>query len=108
MRGVPYSEDEEAVQQVGIRVEESTDEPRSVVETELDFSGPTAEGGVFPRTQAALLPAFAGFVDFATAGTEISGDFRCADCGYGAVVRGALPRCPMCGGSVWEHRGLRH
>jgi rubrerythrin len=85
--GVPYSEDEEAVQQVGIRVEESTDEPRSVVETELDDSG---------------------FVDFAAAGTEISGDFRCADCGYGAVVHGALPRCPMCGGSVWENRGPRH
>jgi rubrerythrin len=85
--GVPYSEDEEAVQQVGIRVEESTDEPRSVVEPELDDSG---------------------FVDFAAAGTEISGDFRCADCGYGAVVHGALPRCPMCGGSVWENRGPRH
>jgi hypothetical protein len=133
---------------VGIRVEESTDEPRSVVETELDDFGPTgeggviprtpgalppafaptaeggvfprtpgallpafaptAEGGVFPRTPGALLPAFAGFVDFAAAGTETSGDVRCADCGYGAVVHGALPRCPMCGGSVWENRGRRH
>ena len=113
---------------VGIRVEESTDEPRSVVETELDDFGPTgeggviprtpaalppafaptAEGGVFPRTPGVLLPAFAGFVDFAAAGTETSGDVRCADCGYGAVVHGALPRCPMCGGSVWENRGLRH
>ena len=72
---------------VGIRVEESTDEPRSVVEMDLDFSG---------------------FVDYATAGTEISGDFRCADCGYGAVVHGALPPCPMCGGSVWENRGPRY
>lgn len=87
MLGVPYSEDEEAVQQVGIRVEESTDEPRSVVETKLDFSD---------------------FVDYATAGTELAGDFRCADCGYGAVVHGALPRCPMCGGSVWENRRPRY
>ena len=92
---------------MGVRVEESTDGPRSVAETELDGSGPTADGGVFPRTPAALLPALSGFVDFATAGTQISGDFRCADCGYGAVVHGALPRCPMCGGSVWENRGLR-
>jgi hypothetical protein len=112
---------------VGIRVEESTDEPRSVVETELDDFGPTGEGGVipptpaalpsafaptgeagvFPRTPAALPPAFAGFADFAAAGTETSGDVRCADCGYGAVVHGALPLCPMCGGSVWENRGLR-
>jgi hypothetical protein len=85
--GRTLSEDEEAVQQVGIRVEESTDEPRSVVETELDDSG---------------------FLDFAAAGTESSGDVRCADCGYGAVVHGALPRCPMCGGSVWENRRPRH
>lgn len=86
--GRTFSEDEGAVHQVGIRVEESTDEPRAVVETDL-------------------LPASAGFVDFAAAGTEISGDFRCADCGYGAVIHGALPRCPMCGGSVWENRGPR-
>jgi hypothetical protein len=85
--GRTFSEDEEAVQQVGIRVEESTDGPRSVAEVQLEDSG---------------------FADFAAAGTEISGDVRCADCGYGAVVHGALPRCPMCGGSVWENRGLRH
>ena len=85
--GRTFSEDEEAVQQVGIRVEESTDRPRSVAEVQLED---------------------VGFADFAAAGTEISGDVRCADCGYGAVVHGALPRCPMCGGSVWENRGLRH
>jgi hypothetical protein len=84
--GRTLSEDEEAVQQVGMRVEESTDEPRSVVEIELEDSG---------------------FMDFSAVGTVISGDVRCADCGYGAVVRGALPQCPMCGGSVWETRGLR-
>jgi hypothetical protein len=72
---------------MGIRVEESTDGPRSVVETELHDPG---------------------FLNFAAAGSETSGDVRCADCGYGAVVHGALPRCPMCGGSVWENRDLRH
>ena len=81
--GRTFSEDEEAVQQVGIRVEES----RSGPEMQLDDLG---------------------FADFVAAGTETSGDVRCADCGYGAVVHGALPRCPMCGGSVWENRGLRH
>ena len=48
-----------------------------------------------------------GFVDFAITGTDASGEFRCADCGYGAVVRSALPPCPMCGGTVWESRLLR-
>jgi len=46
----------------------------------------------------------ADFVEFAVAGTRVSGEFRCADCGYGAVVHTALPRCPMCGGTVWESR----
>ena len=45
-----------------------------------------------------------GFVDFAITGTDASGEFRCADCGYGAVVRRALPPCPMCGGTAWESR----
>jgi rubrerythrin len=45
------------------------------------------------------------FVDFAVTGTEVAGEFRCADCGYGAVVHRALPPCPMCGGAVWENRG---
>jgi hypothetical protein len=43
-----------------------------------------------------------GFVDFAVAGTDVSGEFRCGDCGYGAVIRRELPPCPMCGGTVWE------
>jgi len=46
-----------------------------------------------------------GFTDFTVAGTHVSGEFRCADCGYGAVVRSALPPCPMCSGTVWECRG---
>jgi hypothetical protein len=82
--GHAFSEDEEAVEQVGIRIEVSADEPRSAAEMQLDDSG---------------------FVDFAAAGTQISGDFCCADCGYGAIVHSMLPDCPMCGGSVWESRG---
>ena len=51
----------------------------------------------------ALLPLDdAGFVDFAVTGTAASGEFRCSDCGYGAVVHRALPPCPMCGGTIWE------
>lgn len=30
-------------------------------------------------------------------------ELRCASCGYGVTVRVAPDRCPMCGGSVWEH-----
>lgn len=40
-----------------------------------------------------------------SAGAEISGEFRCAACGYGAVVQRVLPPCPMCGGTAWELRG---
>ncbi|HET8751312.1 MAG TPA: hypothetical protein VFM43_02155 [Gaiellaceae bacterium] len=48
-----------------------------------------------------------GFASFVSAGTEVSGDFRCPECGYGAVVHRALPPCPMCGGTVWESLELR-
>ena len=46
-----------------------------------------------------------GFVDSAVAGTRAAGEFRCAECGYGAVVHRALPQCPMCAGTVWERCG---
>lgn len=82
--GRALSEDKEAVEQVGVRVEGST------LRTE---AGPEA------------LVDEAGFADFAVAGTEVAGEFRCADCGYGAVVQRALPPCPMCAGTVWEKRG---
>lgn len=29
-------------------------------------------------------------------------DVRCAECGYGAVVRVLPDACPMCQGSSWE------
>jgi hypothetical protein len=82
--GARPSEDIEAVEYVGVRVDESATRPRSSVEAYLDVSD---------------------FVDFSATGTSASGDFRCADCGYGAVVHGELPPCPMCGGTVWESRG---
>ena len=39
---------------------------------------------------------------FFAAGREVSGEFRCAECGYGVIVRSLLPACPMCRGVVWE------
>jgi rubrerythrin len=29
-------------------------------------------------------------------------DFRCAACGYGISVSGALPTCPMCQTTSWD------
>jgi rubrerythrin len=43
------------------------------------------------------------YVAFLETGESAKGSFRCADCGYGVVVTGALPPCPMCGAAaVWE------
>ena len=42
------------------------------------------------------------FVRFASAGEPGDGSYRCAECRYGISVRAELPRCPMCGGGVWE------
>jgi len=83
--GRAFSEDEEAVEQVGVQIDES--------------AVPSA-----PAADATLLDD-SGFAEFSVAGTEVSGEFRCADCGYGAVVHRALPPCPMCGGTVWESHG---
>jgi len=71
---------------VGVQVEESLTSSAPPVEVGLDDTG---------------------FVEFATAGTERAGEFRCSDCGYGAVVQRVLPICPMCGGGVWETRAPR-
>jgi rubrerythrin len=38
-------------------------------------------------------------------GRRTKGEFRCAECGYGVVVRTALPQCPMCRGLLWEADG---
>ena len=39
---------------------------------------------------------------FRAAGTEATGEYHCADCGYGVTVRLLLPVCPMCRGRSWE------
>jgi rubrerythrin len=66
---------------------------------------PRAESPRTVAASAAASPAeFADWVDFTAAGVEASGEFRCADCGYGVVVQNVLPPCPMCQATVWERR----
>ena len=49
-----------------------------------------------------VLDRFDGdYVPLLETGVNAKGSFRCTDCGYGVVVTGALPLCPMCGGTVW-------
>ena len=72
------------MEQVGVRAEESAEASLPATDVPLDD---------------------AGFVDLVVAGTPVAGEFRCADCGYGAVVQRVLPQCPMCSGSIWESRG---
>lgn len=38
-------------------------------------------------------------------GRQAEGEFRCAECGYGVIVRTTLPECPMCRGRLWEADG---
>lgn len=85
-RGRAFSEDNEAVQDVEVQLEGSANGSPTPLEVMLDDTG---------------------FVEFAVTGTEVCGEFRCSDCGYGAVVQRALPPCPMCGGMVWEIRPSR-
>jgi hypothetical protein len=42
------------------------------------------------------------FVPFLAAGTNATGQFHCAACGYGVTIHAELPTCPMCGGDMWE------
>jgi len=42
------------------------------------------------------------YVPLFAAGDETTGEYQCADCGYGVSIHGELPRCPMCGGESWE------
>lgn len=34
-------------------------------------------------------------------------EYRCAACGYGIIVYGQAPSCPMCSGARWEHAEWR-
>ncbi len=73
----------------------------------MDEVGVEVEESATPAGPAPLEVALdePGFVDFAVAGSAAAGEFRCAECRYGAVVQRVLPQCPMCGGTVWESRG---
>jgi rubrerythrin len=42
------------------------------------------------------------YIAFHVTGERAKGAYRCTDCGYGVAVSAELPRCPMCGGEVWE------
>ena len=53
----------------------------------------------FPAGGLEDAPVFHG------AGDAVSGEFLCAECGYGVSVRAVLPICPMCRGSAWEEPG---
>jgi hypothetical protein len=83
-RGRAFSEDRRTVECVGVQIERSTRRAVPPVQTALDEPD---------------------FVELTVAGMEIPGEFRCADCGYGAVVHRVVPLCPMCSGTVWELRG---
>jgi hypothetical protein len=61
------------------------------------------ERGLVGREESARAGrAEPGYVAFHAAGEAVSGDFRCAECGYGVCVSRALPTCPMCSGVSWE------
>ena len=42
------------------------------------------------------------YVEFVSTGEPVKGEYHCTDCGYGVTVHRELPRCPMCGGRLWE------
>jgi len=43
-----------------------------------------------------------GYVTFVATGSRGTGQYKCADCGYGITLHADLPDCPMCGGNAWE------
>ena len=57
-----------------------------------------------PPEPAAVRFVVDDFVEFLLAGAAAKGEFRCTDCGYGAVVQRMLPVCPICSGEIWEAR----
>jgi hypothetical protein len=42
---------------------------------------------------------------FLAAGAPGRGEYRCAACGYGVMIRTVLPQCPMCRGRIWDEAG---
>jgi rubrerythrin len=59
------------------------------------------------RTGIELRPAGDGWVQFTATGEPAFGEYQCSECGYGVTVSRVLPRCPMCGGTSWEHSARR-
>jgi rubrerythrin len=54
------------------------------------------------RSEGAAAPESGDSPAFLACGRRAEGEFRCAECGYGVVVRTVLPQCPMCRGLLWE------
>jgi hypothetical protein len=54
------------------------------------------------RSEGPAVSESADTAGFVAAGRNAEGEFRCAECGYGVVVRTVLPQCPMCRGLLWE------
>lgn len=54
------------------------------------------------RSQGPAISEAADAPVFVAAGRRAEGEFHCADCGYGVIVRNELPQCPMCRGLAWE------
>ena len=60
---------------------------------------------VEPRRSGTVAVEPGGVPTFLAAGSEATGEYRCAECGYGVTVRMMLPVCPMCRGQSWEGPG---
>jgi cold shock protein len=63
------------------------------------------EGGMSPEAVNVLAFATKGESMSASALATAASEFRCARCGYGIRVSGALPPCPMCQTTTWEPSG---
>jgi CspA family cold shock protein len=63
------------------------------------------EGGMSPEAVNVLCLERESMSGSAIA-TEPS-ELRCAGCGYGICVSGALPLCPMCRTTTWEQMPIR-
>jgi hypothetical protein len=70
--------------------------PRSGWAADAGYRAIAPAGSHRPLSIASSRPGLGEF-EFARERAE----FRCA-CGYGIVVDGPLPACPMCRGSSWE------
>ena len=57
------------------------------------------------RSEGPAVPESSDGPALLAAGRRTEGEFRCAECGYGVVVRTTLPECPMCRGLLWEADG---